>query len=174
MSHSQNLTLTLTARTSGVYFCHATVPGFDRVVSRPAEVLTNARPRISSPSAQTGALGGDIHLDCAAVSVPEPHDMHWRYHGKEIDEGERWTTLGQYFFFFCRVTRSSCKCSLENPHYRIVDSHIQNGRRSTLIIRESVSTDFGTYTCYVENSLGATELEVKLTERRKHYHFTRV
>ena len=57
----------------------------------------------------------------------------------------------------------------ENPHYRIVDSYIQNGRRSTLIIRESVSTDFGTYTCYVENSMGFTELEVELSEKRKKY-----
>ena len=54
-----------------------------------------------------------------------------------------------------------------NPHYRVVDSYVQNGRRSTLIVRGAVDTDFGVYTCSVENEMGVAEMQVELAERRE-------
>ncbi len=88
MSREQNYTLSLDDSTSGVYFCHASVSGFDSVVSRACEVRANAPPSISSPTEQSGVLGSDVQLDCAAVSVPEPRDMHWTYHGQRLDDSQ--------------------------------------------------------------------------------------
>ena len=51
-----------------------------------------------------------------------------------------------------------------NPHYRIVDSYVQNGRRSTLIVVGAMGTDFGTYTCRVVNPLGIAELNIELEQ----------
>ena len=48
----------------------------------------NAPAIIASPDEQTGVLGEDVAVDCAAVSVPEPTTVTWEYHGQRLDESE--------------------------------------------------------------------------------------
>jgi hypothetical protein len=54
-----------------------------------------------------------------------------------------------------------------NPHYRIINSPIEHGHRSTLIIRQALETDFGPYTCSLKNSHGFSSVEIQLEEQRK-------
>ena len=54
-----------------------------------------------------------------------------------------------------------------NSHYRIINSPIQHGVRSTLVIRESLITDFGPYTCSITNSHGTREMQIELEQQRK-------
>ena len=54
-----------------------------------------------------------------------------------------------------------------NTHYRIINSPIQHGVRSTLIIKQALDTDFGPYTCAIENSHGVSEIRIQLEQRRK-------
>ena len=58
----------------------------------------------------------------------------------------------------------TCYFFTGNPHYRIVDSYVQNGRRSTLIVIGAMDTDFGIYTCRVANPLGEAELYIELEQ----------
>lgn len=89
ISSRQNLTLTLSEQTAGTYFCHATVPDFDSITSRGAEVIMNAPPRIrSAPSPQYGVLNKDSFINCASVSVPEPISLVWKFHGKVLNDSE--------------------------------------------------------------------------------------
>ena len=54
---------------------------------------------------------------------------------------------------------------LDNSHYRIINSAIQHGIRSTLVIRESLKTDFGAYTCSIKNAHGSQELQIRLQQK---------
>jgi len=36
---------------------------------------------------QTGVVGENVHINCAAVSIPETEEVHWKYHGEVIDDG---------------------------------------------------------------------------------------
>ncbi|CAB4066424.1 unnamed protein product [Lepeophtheirus salmonis] len=94
------------------------------------------KPVLRSKTLQTGSIGQDAHINCEAHSVPEPNVVVWRYHGKILNE--------------------------ENPHYRIVNSPMQRGVRSTLIVRGTVDSDYGPYKCQVQNSYGRAELLIEL------------
>ena len=56
---------------------------------------------------------------------------------------------------------------LGNAHYRIINSPIQHGIRSTLVIRESLDTDFGPYTCSIKNSHGTSDIKIQLEQQSK-------
>ena len=58
---------------------------------------------------------------------------------------------------------------LGNSHYRIINSAIQHGVRSTLVIRESLKTDFGTYTCSIKNVHGTKELDIRLQQKSEFF-----
>ena len=45
-------------------------------------------PKISSSPAQSGVVGQNVHINCAAVTVPQPEEISWKYHEGLIDEGE--------------------------------------------------------------------------------------
>ena len=51
---SQNLTLIVSERTEGEYFCHSITAGHDLVTSPPASILLRRRPAIVSPKLQVG------------------------------------------------------------------------------------------------------------------------
>jgi hypothetical protein len=38
---------------------------------------------------QTGVVGENVHINCAAISIPEAKEAHWRYHGEAIDDGKQ-------------------------------------------------------------------------------------
>ena len=56
---------------------------------------------------------------------------------------------------------------IANTHYRIINSPIHNGVRSTLIIKQAIASDFGPYTCAIENNHGVSELRIELEQRSK-------
>ena len=58
-------------------------------ISRPAEVLMTGRPKISSLPTSSGVVGENVHINCAAISIPEHKRIAWRYHGSELDDSKR-------------------------------------------------------------------------------------
>ena len=56
----------------------------------------------------------------------------------------------------------------DNSHYRVIESPVAHGIRSTLVIKPALETDFGPYTCIVENSHGRAELVITLDQQSKH------
>ena len=56
-----------------------------------------------------------------------------------------------------------------NPHYRIINSPMQHGVRSTLIIKQAIASDFGPYTCAIQNEHGVSELRIELEEKSKFF-----
>merc|ERR1719376_2078437 len=140
ISQTQNLTVSVTDETVGTYFCHAEVSGYAAITSNPAEVLMTGKPNISSNPVQRGVVGDNVHIDCAAVTIPGPGKVVWRFHSTVIEEN--------------------------NSHYRIIESFIEHGIRSTLVIRQALETDFGPYTCTVNNTHGIAEMEIVLQQQR--------
>ena len=55
----------------------------------------------------------------------------------------------------------------DNSHYRVIESPVAHGIRSTLVIKPALETDFGPYTCIVENSHGRAELVITLDQQSK-------
>ena len=47
----------------------------------------------------------------------------------------------------------------------MIQSPVAHGIRSTLVIKQALETDFGPYTCIVENSHGRAELEINLEQQ---------
>jgi hypothetical protein len=88
VSHEQNLTMTIEEATIGAYYCHAETPGYSRITSRPAEVLMTGRPKIFSSQSQTGVEGENVHINCAAISIPESKSIAWTFHGAILDDSE--------------------------------------------------------------------------------------
>ena len=88
ISHEQNLTVTIDEATVGSYYCHAETPGYSQITSRSAEVLMTGRPKISSSQIQTGVEGENVHINCAAISIPEAKSVVWTYHGSALDDSE--------------------------------------------------------------------------------------
>jgi hypothetical protein len=142
ISDRQNMTVPVTENNLGTYYCHAEVSGYQTITSLPgAEVLMTGPPKISSSPGQSGVVGENVHINCAAISVPEHNEIVWMRHGRKIKE--------------------------DNTHYRIINSAIQHGIRSTLVIRESLGTDFGPYTCSIKNSHGTSQIQIHLEQQRK-------
>jgi hypothetical protein len=44
---------------------------------------------------------------------------------------------------------------------------MENGLRSTLIVRQSLATDFGTYTCLASNAKGRADIDIAVQEQSK-------
>ena len=67
--------------------------------------------------------------------------------------------------FFLHIT--------DNSHYRVIESPVAHGIRSTLVIKPALETDFGPYTCIVENSHGRAELVITLDQQSKlNFYYT--
>jgi len=133
---SQNLTVIVSQRTEGQYYCHSITDGFDLVTTQPASILLRGRPSITSPSAQQGVVAESVQLRCAAISAPEATGVIWTYMGRTVTSG--------------------------NPKYEILSNRAGYTFQSTLIIRDATSEDFGYYGCAVTNSMGSDELSIHL------------
>ena len=46
---------------------------------------------------------------------------------------------------------------------------MQHGVRSTLIIKQAIASDFGPYTCAIQNEHGVSELRIELEEKSKFF-----
>ena len=47
---------------------------------------------------------------------------------------------------------------------------MQHGVRSTLIIKQAIASDFGPYTCAIQNEHGVSELRIDLEEKSKFFN----
>ena len=87
MGSSQNLTLIVSERTEGQYYCHSITEGYDLLTSQPANILLRRQPSITSPKIQTGVEGDITRVKCQAVSAPTPSGVIWTYLGRTIHSG---------------------------------------------------------------------------------------
>ena len=71
-----------------------------------------------------------------------------------------WSNVTLYY-------RSTFLHIADNSHYRVIESPVAHGIRSTLVIKPALETDFGPYTCIVENSHGRAELVITLDQQSK-------
>lgn len=95
------MTVRIEDSTTGSYLCHASAPGYSVITSRAAEVLMTGRPQISSSQSQTGVEGENVHINCAAISIPKYKSITWTYHGSHLDDSKN-PPLSK-LPFFCSV-----------------------------------------------------------------------
>ena len=84
---SQNLTLIVSERTEGEYYCHSITEGYDLLTSPAASILLRRRPRLTSPETQVGQPGELVRVVCSAISAPQPTGVSWTYLGRTIQPG---------------------------------------------------------------------------------------
>ncbi len=131
----------LSPSTVGVYLCRASVKGF-KEVSASASVLMRGPPRIlRRHPVQFGTEGDTIRLTCDAFAIPPPETLLWSAHGYPVTP------------------------STAGGHYGIEEASRNDGMRSTLIIRDSIRSDFGEYNCTVRNSHGEDTFLIKLEKK---------
>ena len=46
------------------------------------------RPKITSSESQAGVEGENVHINCAAISIPEAKRVVWTYHDSAIDDSK--------------------------------------------------------------------------------------
>ena len=114
--------------TVGTYTCHVSVEGYDSIESS-ATLYQQGPPVILRESlVQQSYVGDTIELVCEAVSVPAP-SIEWRYNNYMITS--------------------------DIEHYTIITLTLDKDKVvSTLLIKESVQSDFGDYNCSARNSYG--------------------
>lgn len=134
-----NLTLRVASETAGRYYCKASVIGFPEIVAF-AAVFLKGPPKIQSPRRQYGVVGDSTRIECIAFSVPKARHVSWTFKGLEI-------------------------VASSNTDYTILEEPVPDGVKSTLVIRDSQSKNFGAYNCTVVNELGNDVLEIELIRR---------
>ena len=52
-------------------------------------LLFQGPPQIISSSKQSGVVGENVHINCAAITIPQPKndEIVWMYHESKISEG---------------------------------------------------------------------------------------
>lgn len=142
VSYSSNFTFIANEVTSGEYVCRASAEGYADV-SASANVFLKAKPFIKRENAiQHSAESTDGFVICQAISVPEPELVEWAYKGKIIDNrmGEK---------------------------YVVRNVIVEDGIRSTLIVKDVNHKDFGAYKCTVANALGSDARIIQLRKKSK-------
>ena len=90
---------------------------------------------------QFGYEGDTIRLACDAFAIPKPIAIQWSQLGYPVD--------------------------LSKNHYSVVEDPRKDGMKSTLIIRNSIKTDFDQYNCTVINSHGSDSFIIELKKQSK-------
>ena len=128
IGYTSNLTIFISNSTVGTYTCHVSVEGYDSIESS-ATVYQQGPPVILRDSVvQYSYVSDTIELVCEAVSIPPP-GIEWRYNNYIITS--------------------------DIEHYTIVTLTLDKDKVvSTLIIKDSVQSDFGDYNCSASNSYG--------------------
>ncbi|CAL4130583.1 unnamed protein product [Meganyctiphanes norvegica] len=131
----------LSRENAGSYFCWAHVPGFSDV-SRHIEVYMREAPEIQAEANQFGMEGETIHVVCDIRGIPRPskNDVEWTRHGVIINAND--------------------------THYDILQEATRNGAKSTLLIHDASSEDFGLYNCTAKNGYGKDIGEIKLNRQQ--------
>jgi len=141
VSTSANLSVTVSAATAGRYHCKASNSKFGDINAE-ATVSMKSGPVISSPRVQYGSPSDTVRLECTATSVPIADRIVWSYQG---------TIIG---------TRN------DQNYYSVLEDPMDNGVKSTLIIRNSRYEQFGTYNCTASNYYGSDSIEISLVPKK--------
>ncbi|KAF4523433.1 hypothetical protein B566_EDAN010366 [Ephemera danica] len=134
-----NLTLRMSVETAGRYRCRALVHGFPEV-SAEAHVYLKGPPAIISHRTQFGTLGDNVRIECVVFSVPRPQHIVWSRAGREIHASS-------------------------DSDYTVLEDPLPEGVKSTLVIRDSRSTHFGSYNCSANNQFGGDVAEIHLKQQ---------
>jgi len=139
LGFAPNLTLAVSVNTIGRYTCVARVPGYPEIRAS-SRVYQRGPPRIlrttERPAVQSGALGETLQLTCEAFALPVPDNILWEYNDHPV--------------------------SSKTEHYQVLTERRRDGLVSTLVIKDSVISDFGSYNCSVRNAYGEDSLIVHL------------
>lgn len=139
LGFAPNVTLTVSANTIGRYTCVARVRGFPEIRAS-SRVYQRGPPRIlrstERSATQSGALGETLQLTCEAFALPVPDNILWQYNDHPV--------------------------SSKTEHYQVLTERRRDGLVSTLVIKDSVMSDFGSYNCSVRNAYGEDFLIVHL------------
>lgn len=101
-------------------------------------------PRILRRHAIQYASEGDtVRLTCDAFAIPKPETLLWSAHGFPVTP------------------------STAGGHYGIEERGRSDGMRSTLVIRDSIASDYGEYNCSVRNTHGEDTFIIKLERKSK-------
>jgi hypothetical protein len=135
-----NLTVTVAQETVGRYICKASVPGYADVVEQ-ATIYLKGVPTITSSRRQFGVPGENVQIECIAFSIPKARFVSWSFNGRDIN---------------------NASSGYGNDEYRIEESILPFGVKSTLVIEHSAAKHFGRYNCTVINDYGSDVLEIEL------------
>ncbi|XP_029346962.1 irregular chiasm C-roughest protein [Acyrthosiphon pisum] len=141
VSVTGNLTVQVTNITVGRYHCKATTSRFGEVNAE-ATVSMRGKPVINSPQVQYGSLSETVRLECVATSVPVADEIIWTYHRVRIGNNK------------------------DQNYYSALEDPIDDGVKSTLIIRKSVQEHFGTYNCTAHNEYGSDTMMIVLVPKK--------
>lgn len=141
IGYSSNLTVFISESTIGKYTCHVSVKGYQEI-EESAQVYQKGPPKIlKSPesSVQYGSLGETVQLVCDSFAMPVPETMVWKYNDYPVNS--------------------------KTEHYQVLTQRKKDGVVSTLVIKDSVTSDFGSYNCSVKNAYGEDFQIVELQRR---------
>ncbi|XP_053620761.1 irregular chiasm C-roughest protein-like isoform X2 [Plodia interpunctella] len=138
---SSNLTLTITDKTTGQYWCRASVDNYQDVEAA-AMVYMRSPPKIISNGTQYGVEGDSVRVECISFSIPKPDYIIWTFAGGEIN-------------------------TFHNQDYAFLEETLADRlTKSILIIRKSEARHFGNYNCTVANSYGMDSIEISLVANK--------
>ncbi|XP_060808034.1 irregular chiasm C-roughest protein [Amyelois transitella] len=138
---SSNLTVTITDKTAGQYWCRASIDNYQDIEAAAVVYVRNA-PKIISNGTQYGVEGDSVRVECISFSIPKPDYIIWTYAGGEIN-------------------------TFHNQDYAFLEETLADRlTKSTLIIRKSEARHFGKYNCTVANSYGMDSIEINLVANK--------
>ena len=128
INYSSNLAIFISNSNVGTYSCHVSVEGYDSIEVS-ATVYQHGPPVIIVHQPEISEyLEDTVELVCEVVSIPAP-SIEWRYSNYIITSGIE--------------------------HYTMIPHTLDKAKVvSTLIIKESVQSDYEDYNCSARNSYG--------------------
>ena len=130
IGYSSNLTIFISNTTTGTYTCHVSVKGYLDIQAK-SKVYQKGPPQIRKTlenSNEYGSLGETIQLVCASFSMPIAETIVWKYNDYPVNS--------------------------KTEHHQMITQRKKDSLVSTLVIKDSVSSDFGTYNCSSRNAYG--------------------
>ena len=122
ISTSSKLNFTLDHKTAGVYTCQASVEGFPPKLSI-SRVHVRGPPRLEKKTPLVAAsLGDSFELFCEFTSVPFAQRTYWNLNGKQSKRTQK-----------------------------VIESQDGSRIKTSIIIYNANSEDFGKYSCHIEN-----------------------
>jgi len=132
------LTLVVSRQSSGLYYCHATIDGFEPAVSEPAELQVVEIPEIEiATKVQFGAIGENVQMKCNVFSLSKSVTINWEKHGRPIGRDKFSVHMDKQHL----MTSSFLNFGIENE------------------------SDFGAFTCSAKNEVGTSYKTISLQKK---------